>query len=197
MRTEEGEVIYRHKAAVLSDCGRYRYRLDRVLTGNLSRDETVVFVLCNPSTADGATDDPTIRRCAGFADLWQARKLIVLNVFAYRATDPKELQRARNQDIDIVGPRNEAFLRDVVEYETPLYIVAGWGKPANSWVKNNPHTLLGTMFRSGSLECLGLNTDGSPRHPLYVPYAGNNKPAQIADWRKDQAETRSYMGAVK
>lgn len=66
----------------------YSYRLWR--TWDESKP-LVAFIMLNPSTDDETEDDPTIRRCIGYADDWGFGSLIVGNLFALRATDPQEL----------------------------------------------------------------------------------------------------------
>lgn len=76
-------------AAVISPDGVYRYRLDRELPTQLeTRSRTVCFVMLNPSTADADQDDPTIRRCLGFAETWGYDKLVVVNLFGYPQRRP-------------------------------------------------------------------------------------------------------------
>lgn len=84
-------------SAVISECGSYRYRLERVWEAEKDR---VAFIMLNPSTADASKDDPTIRRCIGFAKAWGFGGLIVGNLFALRSTDPKALYGHK----DPVGP---------------------------------------------------------------------------------------------
>jgi hypothetical protein len=88
--------LFGDRGATLSDCGRYRYRLWR----RWADGPTVLFVMLNPSTADADVDDPTIRRCIGFARSWGAGALEVVNLYAWRATQPAELKAA-------VGPVGE------------------------------------------------------------------------------------------
>lgn len=90
--------------AVLSSCGRYRYRLGRQFGLG---DRNVVFVGVNPSTADATVDDPTVRKWIGFAKRWELDRIEVVNLFAYRATDVRALAEAA----DPVGPENDAYLR--------------------------------------------------------------------------------------
>jgi hypothetical protein len=80
--------------------------------------------MLNPSTADASQDDPTIRRCIGFARQWGCGRLVVLNLFAFRATDPADLKRAA----DPVGPENRAwFDRTLVDDLVGGPVVCGWG----------------------------------------------------------------------
>lgn len=78
--------------AVISDCGKYRYSLTRTVPGAESKTRMTV-IMCNPSTADATRDDPTIRKLYGFARHLDVGHITVVNVYAYRATDPKELKR--------------------------------------------------------------------------------------------------------
>ena len=71
--------------AWISECGRYRYSLTRRFADGLD----LVFVMLNPSTADADKDDPTIRRCCGFADRMGFGGIIVVNLFALRAAAPE------------------------------------------------------------------------------------------------------------
>ena len=146
--------------AAISDCGRYRYCLWR----QWGEGPCVDFIMLNPSTADGKVDDPTIRRCIGFAKRWGAGSLRVLNLFAYRATDPKQLKAVD----DPVGPDNDWWIQgyqDIPEpYEEPLYRVCAWGSGGR--LLGRDREVLGMFNR---IHALRLNTDGSPAHPLYLP----------------------------
>ena len=140
--------------AVLSSCGRYRYRLNREWLGG---EGDILFIMLNPSTADEEKDDPTIRRCIGFARRWGFRRLWVGNLFALRATDPRELTRVA----DPVGPdNNEHLVGMAVSAEC---IVAAWG----AWgaLRGRDEEIRQII---GGLEHLGLTKEGHPRHPLYV-----------------------------
>jgi hypothetical protein len=146
--------------AVISDCGKYRYALEREwMTGA----GTCLFVMLNPSTANAEQDDPTIRRCIGFAQAWGYQKLAVGNLFAYRATDPKELKRLRLEDA--AGPENDEWLRRLCT--RAALIVCAWGAHRFAayrmpWVE----PILAE--RTGGVVCLGTTKEDHPRHPLYV-----------------------------
>lgn len=100
------------KSAIISECGKYRYSLSRIWDENKAN---VLFIMLNPSTADGDVDDPTIRRCIGFAKSWGYGGIYVGNLFAYRATDPKELLKVENP----IGFENIHHLMDMYN-ELPL-----------------------------------------------------------------------------
>jgi hypothetical protein len=121
------------------------------------------FIMLNPSTADAEVDDPTIRRCMGFARREGYGGIIVVNLFGLRSPTPKRLK----EDRDVIGPENEKHLDEVAMacVETGVPMVCAWGAHGG--------------FRAGflvdrlrvlgvQLLCLGTTNDGSPRHPLYV-----------------------------
>lgn len=148
-----------HRGAVISDCGRYRYRLGRAWDDNLPG---ATFVMLNPSTADADIDDPTIRRCLRYARSWGCGSLLVVNLFAWRATDPADLATAA----DPVGPGNDDFIAGAATAaaRTGAPLVAAWG--ANATPERIAHVLaLPGMDR---LTALALTKSGQPRHPLYL-----------------------------
>lgn len=154
-------------AAVLSKCGQYRYSLKRSW---MLGSGAVMFVMLNPSTADANLDDPTIRRCIGFAKDWGYQRLIVTNLFALRSTDRRGLLSA----VDPVGDENDQYILDMASQADR--IVLAWG--SLEWVPKSHRTdfemqAIGTAelleFTPETLHCLGTTKDGSPRHPLYVP----------------------------
>jgi len=151
-------MLFDNSSAVLSDCQRYRYQLTRQWNPKLP---PVVFVMLNPSVADANIDDPTIRRCMGFARDWGYGGIKVVNLFAWRATKPVELKTA----LDPVGPENDKFIADAL-LSQPLIIVA-WGTAATSARVQE----LNSLFQVAQVQphCLGTTQMGHPRHPLYVP----------------------------
>lgn len=150
-------------AAVLSDCGRYRYELTRKWNESLP---ALTFIMLNPSTADATLDDPTIRRCIGFARAQGFGGLRVLNIFAFRATDPADMKAA----LDPVGPTNDAVIRDTFmrALADGAPIIAAWGVHGAHMGREAAVRALAAEC-GVTLMCLGTTTDGHPRHPLYVP----------------------------
>jgi hypothetical protein len=152
------------KGAILSPDGRYRYTLERYWGPH---DSFALFVMLNPSTADASVDDPTIRRCMGFARAWGHDGLLVWNLYGYRATDPAELDRVAEP----IGPENEDHLWDILldEAGPPAVIVAAWGAKPNRGRYGSREAVIrvGPLY-DREVFCLGLTKDGHPRHPLYV-----------------------------
>jgi hypothetical protein len=144
--------------AVISQCGRYRYSLWREWD---KRAPQMLIIGLNPSTADAIDDDQTIKRCIGFAEREECGKLVILNLFAFRATEPRNMLAAT----DPIGPRNDAMLRSYSRDERTAFAVAAWGKQASA----ARVTKVLSIFPS--LLCFGRNADRSPKHPLYLPRA--------------------------
>lgn len=153
------------RTAVISACGRYRYLLTREFGPGR---RTATFIMLNPSTADATHDDPTIRRCTGFARRWNCGRLIVLNLFAVRATDPADMKRAD----DPVGPENRDWFDRTLRDPRGGPVVCAWGIHGEHM--HQARTVLGWLDRHGARPlALGVTRDGHPRHPLYLP--GNTR----------------------
>lgn len=152
------KTLFTESAAEISSCGCYRYKLTRTWDDNR---QVVVFVMLNPSTADGEVDDPTIRKCRGFAERWGAGGLVVVNLFAFRATDPKVCRKAEEP----VGPENDAFIEAATWRRR---VICAWG--AQTWADSRGRAVLKLLGGAMSVECLELTKSGHPRHPLYARY---------------------------
>ena len=163
--------------AELSADRRYRYRLWRELnpcdpTGLLlprpmpvppAREGHVCWIMLNPSTADEHADDPTLRKVIGFSERWGFRRIEVVNLFALRATDPRELRKAD----DPVGDP-EGTLAIIQRAQTATRVVVGWGRLPGKWAE--PRACEVQRLVGGPLYCLGTTAAGEPRHPLMLAY---------------------------
>lgn len=158
-------------AAVISDCGRYRYRLER--DGGEGLPTAVIMV--NPSTADAETDDATIRKLRGFAERNGWGKLIVGNLFAYRATDVRQLGKVS----DPIGPENDSHLASI--FMDAGRVVFAWG-PVSKQPKYQ-RARWRKVFESAvgfghTPFCIGPPAKcGHPKHPLMLPYS-----SEISRW---------------
>jgi hypothetical protein len=147
--------------ATFSPDRKHRYSLWRTIDrGELA----VLFIGLNPSTADETKDDPTIRRCVGFARDWGFSKMYMGNLFSYVTAYPKELTKEnclKNDD------ENRLALSKMARES--LRVVFCWGNNGvlhgqgkkivhfiNTWSPNDP-------------VCFGINKNGQPKHPLYLP----------------------------
>lgn len=153
------------KSAELSSCGQFRFSLSREWDSTL---HTLPFIMLNPSTADAMTDDPTIRKCIGFAERLGYGGIEVFNLFAYRATNPKDLARAGWP----VGTGNDsviaARLRQI-RADGHSNVICAWGAHARGLARTGD--LLGKLeFGRCRLFALRLLSDGTPAHPLMLPY---------------------------
>lgn len=145
-----------HRGADLSPCGTYRYKLWRTWNPSIA---PVCFIMLNPSTADATDDDRTISKCIKYARRWGAGGLVVANLYAYRATDPRGLLSAP----DPVGPHNDAAIRDIASI--PGRIIAAWG--AHTGIDARVAHVR-TLLAARTLEALRITKDGAPGHPLYL-----------------------------
>lgn len=141
-------------SAVFSDDRVYRYELRR----EWGPGPTLAFIGLNPSTADETLDDPTIRRCIGFAKREGCGSMVMVNLFAYRATDPRQMKAALHP----VGPENDKHI--VQATRTARAIVAAWGVHG-SYLARDYDVLSILPFPA---DALGITKGGYPRHPLYV-----------------------------
>lgn len=142
--------------AVISDCGTYRYMLRRIW----SDEKPLGVIMLNPSTADMTTDDNTIRRCVNFAKSFGHGGILVANLFAYRATKPDELFTAS----DPVGPDNFKHVKTMLSQVE--CVLCAWG--ANGDFLGQGKKMADFVTMRNALYCLGVNKNGSPKHPLYV-----------------------------
>jgi hypothetical protein len=146
-------VLVLHKSAELSTCRNYRYALWRSWDDSKPR---VMFIGLNPSTADEAQDDPTLRRCMNYAQAWGYGSVCITNLFAFRATEPNDMKNAKNP----IGPDNDKWLKKLVSQSS--LIVAAWGNDGSFLNRS-------TQVRKflPELHCLKCNKSGEPAHPLY------------------------------
>lgn len=145
--------------AEFSPCKKYRYRLWRKWSDN----PRVCFVMLNPSTADDINNDPTVERCQRRAKAWGFGAVEVVNIFALRSTNPKVLY---NKDVDPIGDWNNKAIK-IASMQAQL-IVCGWGKHGSLMNRGSAVVKLLSEFK---LYYLRTNSDGSPEHPLYIPYS--------------------------
>lgn len=156
-------------SAILSDCKSYRYRLER--RWDMERPR-VAFVMLNPSTADANLDDPTIRRCIGFAKAWGFGGLIVGNLFALRSTDPKALY----SHSEPIGPDNDRHLLTIADDVDQ--IICAWG--TNGALHGRGKAVV-RMLRGRNMLALKVTSDGSPGHPLYLPAAAQRQTYHVGE----------------
>lgn len=159
-RRPDARGLVGESGALFDRSRRYRYRLWRIWD---STRPPATFVLLNPSTADEERDDPTMRRCCGFARRWGYGGIEVLNLFAWRSAAPAALRTVA----DPVGPRNDAVLRESIA--SAALVVFGWGNHA--LFRDRAPDFLRRVRPRGRAFHLGLTLAGQPRHPLYVAYA--------------------------
>lgn len=153
-------IVYQESASVISDCKKYRYLLRRVWDEYKPR---ALIVMLNPSTADADKDDATIRSLVRICTVLGFGGFEVVNLFAFRATNPKELYN--EYDNDVVGPNNDITIEAAL-HRCDLPIV-GWGTHQLAYARGK--TVISMIRqRRPAVFCLGSNKDKSPKHPLYI-----------------------------
>lgn len=149
-------------SAVISPCRKYRYSLTRHVGGPTPGSaSTCLFVMLNPSTADEAKDDPTVRRCMDFARRTGHATLSIVNLFALRTQNPREL---REWGTEAIGPDNDSHIRAALATASPNgLVIAAWGCGGKLLGRD-----LDVLRMHHRWHCLGTTLDRMPRHPLYL-----------------------------
>lgn len=161
------DVTYTKTDAVLSPelnaDGRpfYRYLLTREWS---DVGKHVLWVMLNPSEANSALDDATVRRIVVFSNDWGYGGISVANLFAYRTNSPAAMAAAHSKGVDIIGPSNDGWIEEAAEDAS--LIVCAWGK-GGALLRRSEQVL--KMLERFELSAMLLNNDGSPSHPLYLP----------------------------
>ncbi|MBD2499960.1 DUF1643 domain-containing protein [Anabaena azotica] len=157
---ERRKYIYIESDAKFDDNNKrkYRYLLRRKWNVDLPQ---VTFVMLNPSKANEKDEDPTLRRCIGYADYWGYGSLEVVNLFAYIATNPRDLRQAD----DPVGSENNSYIQ--LAAKRASRIILAWG--ANEYLEKNRERekeVISLIYGQQPLYCLKLTKYGYPHHPL-------------------------------
>lgn len=149
-------------SAVISECRRFRYALRR----RWGSGSTAVFIMLNPSTADAETDDPTVRRCRGFAEREGCGGLLIENLFGFRTSSPDTLF---HDEIGKAGHALDYILTALLREDGP--VIAAWGgdRRASGRAAHVCSRIVANVDRP--LHCLGRTKGGAPRHPLYLSKA--------------------------
>ena len=157
--------LFRSTHARFSPCRAYRYELWRKWGGG----PLLNVLMLNPSTADETDNDPTVERCERRANQLGYSGLIVTNLFAFRATYPKDMKAAA----DPVGSENDAAILAAAK-EAELVLCA-WG---NHGAHRGRAQAVRKMFEREGIElwCLHVTKQGQPQHPLYVGYQARAVP---------------------
>lgn len=155
----------------------YRYLLWR-REGHSHR--LLVFLMLNPSTADGTEDDPTIRRCLGFMRKLQYDRMAVVNLFAWKSTDPKKIPRGVGEAA--WGPKNNEVILDVCGQASE--VIAAWGASGRMKTVVYPRCweVLQLLDKAKiPLSVLAFTDQGDPRHPLMLKNS-----CMLSTWPKER-----------
>jgi len=152
-----------------------------------SEAKRYVFLMLNPSTADAFVLDPTVKRCVAFATSWGADVLEVVNIFALRSTDPRELYK---RAFTFRGDDQVANDQIILACRGAHRVIAGWGR--HGALDHRGNIVRSMLAEHGiALYHLGLNKDGSPKHPLYIE--GGTAPQE---WNVD-VQHAAFPGVIK
>ena len=150
------------RKAVFDPTAQYRYSLVRTWPASEALfSASLVFIMLNPSTADHQQDDPTIRRCMGFAQSWGYRRLEVVNLFALKTPHPKRLSQALHP----IGPENDRYLTKAAAQADQ--VVLAWGNWGQLQGRDRAVCHLLSAYRA-KCRCFGWTKANQPRHPLYL-----------------------------
>lgn len=144
---------------IFSPCRNYRYTLEHVIDELVEKHRRLLAIMLNPSVAKEDQLDPTLRRVRGFSIRESCTIFSVGNIFAWADTDPAAMKKAS----DPVGPLNDQHLLNLAR--SADVILVGWGRHGDHLGRARQVCELLSAF---PLFCLGVNSDGSPKHPLYV-----------------------------
>lgn len=157
--------------AVYSADERYRYMLSRTWAPQLGH---MVCIGLNPSTATEVDNDATITRLMTRANLWGYGGLVMVNLFAYRSTDPQRLKAVA----DPIGPANATAL--AVMCTNQRMVLAGWGNDGHLFGRSGQ--VVDQLTAAGvTLYALAITAQNQPQHPLYVAYKTNP-----TEWKRGQ-----------
>lgn len=156
--------------ATLSTDELFRYLLTRLWDDKLP---PLVVIGLNPSVADDKIDDRTIAKLTRLARRWNFGSLRMLNLFAYRATDPERMKAALKdgKPVDPIGGdfNDRVILQECRgAIEQGGKVIAGWG---NHGTHNDRSAHVVKMLRENGIpfHVFKLNDNGEPAHPLYLP----------------------------
>lgn len=150
---ERYDLLGTRQGAIYSEDSRYRFALWRIWKAG----PTALIIGLNPSTATETIDDPTIRRCISFMDREGFGGFYMLNLFAFRATNPFVMK----MEADPIGEGNDEHLRAFAA-KTDKVIFA-WGAIG---IHRNRDKEVVAMFPNA--HCFGTTKSGQPKHPLYL-----------------------------
>lgn len=155
------------KDAFISECGEYRYWLRRVWD---SKKKLALFVMLNPSTADASVDDPTIRKCMGFCERLGFGGFVVINLSAFRARDPAQLFNFLRYHPTMAFEEHENLSRSLQQASvSEMTVICAWGRKGRKLPGRTKRVLDYLRYLGLKPKALRI-TDGTPHHPLMLPY---------------------------
>jgi hypothetical protein len=152
-------------SATFSECGTWRYRLDRII--DMFGGPVFGYFGVNGATATADKNDHTVTKWDGFTVRFGGSRLIVGNPYAFCATDVRELASAA----DPIGPENDRYLREIIAEADIL--VPCWGNRSKvpPRLRSRFDDLADMIFAAGKpVKVFGFTKSGDPLHPLMLGY---------------------------
>lgn len=162
--------MVKNDIAIFSSCGLYRFLLTRKLSDGPYKP--ILFIMLNPSTADAVNNDPTIRRCIGFAKREKCTDLSIVNLYPIVSSNPAMLKYYSSTHFSEAFENKEYVQKELEAHTYTGMVIAAWG----AYPVDKEHVAAVLGVPSFPIYCLGKTKSGAPRHPLYVPSA---KPLEI------------------
>lgn len=152
-------------SAEFSPCQNFRYQLTRRWEYGSGM---LTFCMLNPSTADASKNDPTVTKCIQWAKSLGFAGLHVVNIFAWRSTDPMAIHHKWRAGSDAIGPENDEWILSTARGSSML--ICAWG---NHGKLANRGMQVRRMLKDNGVmpHCLKVSKEGQPVHPLYQPYS--------------------------
>jgi hypothetical protein len=149
------------RSAIISICKLFRYELRRIWDDRLP---LLVVCMLNPSVADDEVEDPTLRELIFFARRWGYGGLLIVNLYAFRSSSPKEMFA---RGLNAFGPDNDNYIKAAIEYAAANggKMLAAWGNDGNA---GGYYIYVAHLAREQKVKliCLGTTNSGQPKHPM-------------------------------
>lgn len=168
----EPTIVGVHRSAVFSPCGNYRYSLTRAWDDSKPR---VCFLMQNPSVANDCEDDPTVKKCIGFARRWGFGSIVVVNIRSFVATDPTDVGCAAAKGMDTVGADNGRYVREALSQCKSLVVACG----GDESMLDAARETLADCCDGMEISCIGYTQNDVPRHPSRLGYATPREPFRV------------------
>ena len=148
------KIFPKYNGAKLDAERTHRYYLYRIWNKELP---LLAFIGLNPSTAAEEKNDPTINKIINITNFNGYGGFYMFNLFTIVSPDPKVLHKL----VDDFG-YNLSIIKSIT-MQLKMNIVFCWG----NFETYGRDQIMKELFKDSY--ALGINKNGSPKHPLYLP----------------------------